>query len=180
MIEGGAALLTWLGAALVVLADGRRGLAVGLGMLAVGFTALAISGGEPLAGVAVGTGGAIASVQRWRHGPAAWVVMPPGSTPRLVLCVAAGLLGLWLAASITTGPGGPLRFAVIVVLGLMVARVLTARDAPVAITAVAGLALALAGASGLAAGSPSLLPYFAGALAAAGSTFLPQSEPHGA
>jgi hypothetical protein len=180
MIEAGAALLTWLGAALVVLADGRRGLAAGLGVLALGFSALAITGGEPVAGVAVGVGGAIASFQRWRHGQAGWAIMPPGSTPRLVLCVAAGLLALWVAASITTGPGAPLRFAVMVVIGLMAARVLTARDAPVVITAVAGLALALAEASGLATVSPGLMPYFAGALAAAGSTFLPQSEPHGA
>jgi hypothetical protein len=180
MIEAGAALLTWLGAALIVLADGRRGLAAGLGLLALGFAALAITGGQPLAGVAVGAGGAIASFQRWRHGPAGWAVMPPGSTPRLVLCVAGGLVALWIAASITTGPGAPLRFAVMVVLGLMGARVLSARDAPAVITAVAALALAVGVASGLASVSQGLMPYFAGALAAAGSTFLPQPEPHGA
>jgi hypothetical protein len=180
MIEAGAALLAWLGAAMIVLADGRRGLAAGLGLLALAFSLLAIAGGEAVAGIAVGVGGAIAAFQQWRRGPAGWGIMPPGSTPRLVLCVASGLVALWIAASITTGSGAPLRFAVLVVIGMMGMRVLTARDTPAVITAVAGLALALAGASGLAAGSPGLLPYFAGALAAAGSTFMPQAGPHGA
>jgi hypothetical protein len=180
MIEAGAALLAWLGAALIVLADGRKGLSAGLGVLALGLSVLAIAGGEAVAGVAIGVGGAIAALQRWRRGPEGWGLMPPGSTPRLVLCVASGLLALWIAASITAGPGAPLRFAALVVIGMMGARVLTARDAPVVITAVGGLALALGVASGLAGGSTGLMPYFAGALVAAGSVFMPQSEPHGA
>ncbi len=180
MIEAAAALLAWLGAALLVLADGRRGLAVGLGLLALGFSLLAIAGGDALAGVAVGAGGAFATVRRWRHGLEGWGIMPPGSTPRLVLCVASGLLALWIAASITTGPDAPLRFAVLVVLGMMGARVLAARDSPIVMTAVAALALALPEASALAASSPGLLPYFVGALAAAGATVIPQAEPHGA
>ncbi len=180
MIEAAAALLAWLGAALVVLSDGRQGLAAGLGLLTVGFALLAITGGEPLAGLAVGAGGAIGAFQRWRNGPAGWGIMPPGSTPRLVLCIASGLLALWIAASITTGPAAPLRFAVLVVVGMMGARVLTARDAPIAITAVAAMALAVAEASGLSTGSPGLLPYFAGALAAAGANFIPQPGPDGA
>jgi len=180
MIEAGSAVLAWLGAALIVLADGRRGLAAGLGVVALGFCLLAMAGGDGLAGLVVGAGGAVAAFQRWRHGTAGWGIMPPGSTPRLVLCVASGLLALWIAASITSGPGGPLRFAVLVVVGMMGARVLAGRDAPVVMTAVAGLALAVAAASALAAAAPGLLPYFAGAMAAVGATFLPQSEPHGA
>ncbi len=180
MIEAAAALLAWAGAALVVLSDGRKGLAAGIGVLALGFALLAITGGEPLAGLAVAAGGAIAGFQRWRSGPAGWGIMPQGSTPRLVLCVASGLLALWIAVSITTGPGAPLRFAVLVVVGMMGARVLTAGDAPIAVTAVAALALAVAEGSGLPATSPGLLPYFAGALAAAGAVFIPQPGPHGA
>lgn len=180
MIEAAAALLTWAGAALVVLSDGRRGLAAGLGVLALGFALLAITGGEPLAGLAVGAGGAVAAFHRWRSGPAGWGVMPQGSTPRLVLCIASGLLALWIAASITTGPGAAYRFAVLVVVGMMGARVLTALDSVITVTAVAALALAVGVASGLPTTSPGLLPSLAGALAAAGAVFMPRPKPDGA
>jgi hypothetical protein len=180
MIDASAAFLAWIGAALIVLADGRRGLAAGLGLVTLGLFLLAVTGGDPLAGLAVGVGGAIATFRRWRHGPAGWGLMPPGSTGRLVLCVASGLLVLWIAAAVTTGAGAPIRFAVLVVVGLMGARALATRDAPIVLTAVAGLALALAEASGLSGTSPGLLPYVVGAVAAAGATVIPQSEQHGA
>lgn len=171
-----AAFVAWLGAALVVLADGRRGLAVGLALVTVGFAVLVWASGGPLGMSAVAIGGAIASWQCWRSGAATWVIMPAGSTSRLVLCVASGLLALWVAASVTTGPGAPLRFAVLVVLGLMGARVLAGRDVAVVLTSIACFALALAAAPALAATSPGPVPDIIGGLVAAGVMFVPRTQ----
>jgi hypothetical protein len=102
--------------------------------------------------------------------------MPAGSTPRLVLCVASGLLALWVAASVTTGPGTPLRFAVLVVLGLMGARVLASREIAVVLTSIACFALALAAAPALAAISPGPVPEIIGGLVAAGVMFVPRTQ----
>lgn len=173
----GAALLAWLGASLVVLADGRRGLATGLGLLAAALAVLAWPSAALPGALAVAAGGLIASWQCWRSGPAAWRVMPGGSTPRLVLCVASGLLALWIAASVTNGPGAPLRFAVLLVLGLMGARILGGRDAAALHTSVAGVALVLAVAPGLAATSRSLVPAIAGGMVAAAIMFIPAGRP---
>jgi uncharacterized membrane protein (UPF0136 family) len=101
--------------------------------------------------------------------------MPAGSTPRLILCIASGLLAFWLAASVTTGPAGSLRFTFIVVPGLMGARILMSRDVPVVLTAIAAMALALAAASGLAAESSGPIPAIVGGLIAAGVMFVPAS-----
>jgi hypothetical protein len=176
MIEGAAALLAWLGAALVVLADGRRGLALGLGLLTIGFGVLAVASGEPIGAVAVVAGGMIGSARSWRSGTA-WGLMPPGSTPRLLLCVASALIALWIAASVTTGPGTQLRFAVLVVLGLMGARVLASRVNAVVLSSIAGFALALAAAPSLGATSPGPGPDVIGGLIAAGVLFLPAGRP---
>lgn len=169
----GAAFVAWLGAALVVLADGRRGLALGLALITVSLAILTWPAGMAVGSVAIGVGGLIAAVQCWRSGPAEWGIMPAGSTPRLILCVASGLLGFWLAASVTTGPDASRRFAVLVVTGLMGTRVLISRDVPVVLTGIAALALALATASGLAAESPGPIPAIVGGLIAAGVMFVP-------
>jgi hypothetical protein len=180
-----AALLAWLGASLIVLSDGRRGLALGLTMLTVAFAVLSWPSGAVLGASAVAAGGAIASVQCWRSRPATWGIMPAGSTPRVVLCVGSGVLALWVAASVTTGPGAPLRFAVLVVLGLLGVRVLAGRETAVLLAAIAGLALALAAAPGLAAAPAGPIPDIAGGLLAAGVMILPpaggmQADKHGA
>lgn len=177
MIEAAAAFLAWAGAALIVLADRRRGLALGLALLAVGFGVLAWAGGQPFGAVAVAAGGLIGSVRCWRSGDT-WGLMPAGSTPRLLLCVASALVTLWVAASITTGPGAPLRFAVLVVLGLMGARVLMSRETSVVLASIASFALALAAAPSLAATSPGPVPNIIGGLIAAGVMFVPAG--HGA
>ena len=172
MIEAGAALLAWLGASLIVLGDGRRALALGLGLVAAGFGLLAWASGQPVGAVAVVAGGLTGSSRCWRAGTT-WDLMPPGSTPRLVLCVASALIALWVAASVTTGPGGALRFAAVVVLGLMVARVMASRVNSVVLTSIACIALALAAAPSLGATSPGPAPGIIGALIAAAVTFLP-------
>jgi len=175
MIEAAAAFLAWLGAGLVVLADGRRGLALGLALLTTGFAVLAWAGGQPAGAVAVAGGGLIGSVRCWRSG-SAWGLMPAGSTPRLVLCVAAALVGLWVAASVTTGAAAPLRFAVLVVLGLMGSRVLASRETAIVLTSIAAFSLALAAAPGLASTSPGPAPDLIGGLIAVGVMFVPARD----
>ena len=181
MIEGLAAFVAWLGAALVVLSDGRRGLALGLALVTLGLTALAWSEGEAVGAAALFIGGSVAAIQRLRSGGVAgWGLMPAGSTPRLLLCVAVGLVALWFAASVTLGPGAPLRFAGLAVLGLMGARSLESTDRAVVLASVAGVALAVAAATAMSATAPGPAPYVVGALVAAGVMFLPQPEPHAA
>ena len=172
----GAAFVAWLGAALIVLADGRRGLALGLAFVTVSLAILTWPAGMAVGSVAIGVGGLIAAVQCWRSGPAEWGIMPAGSTPRLILCVASGMLGFWLAASVTTGPDASRRFAVLVVTGLMGARVLISRDVPVVLTGIAALALAVATASGLAEESRGPIPAIVGGLIAAGVMFVPAAR----
>jgi hypothetical protein len=106
--------------------------------------------------------------------------MPAGSTPRLVLCVASGLVAWWVAASVTSGADAPLRFAVLVVLGLMGARLLASHETSVVLTSIASFALALAAAPSLAATSPGPTPDFIGGLIAAGVMFLPAGRTQGA
>jgi hypothetical protein len=175
MIEAAAAFLAWLGAALVVLADGRRGLALGVALVAAAFGGLAWASGQPVGGGAVIAGGLIGAARCWRSGRT-WGVMPPGSTPRLVLCVASALVALWFAASVTTGPGAQLRFAALVVLGLMGARVLMSRDSASVLISIACFALALAAAPSLGAVPPGPAPGIAGGLIAAGVMFLPAAR----
>ena len=172
----GAAFVAWLGAAIVVLADGRRGLALGLALLTITLAVLTWPAGMAVGSVAIGVGGLIAAVQCWRSGPAEWGIMPAGSTPRLILCIGSGLLAFWLAASVTTGPDASLRFAVLVVPGLMGARILMSRDVPVVLAGITALALALAAASGLASGSPGPIPAIVGGLIAAGVMFVPAAR----
>ena len=180
MIEAVAALLAWLGAALVVLADARRGLALGLAIVTVGLAALAWGGGQPVGAVALAAGGLTGVLRCWTGAPPTWGLMPPGSTPRLVLCIASGLLSLWISASVTAAPGAPLLFAVLVVLGLMAARVLAGGDAVVDRTAIACFALALASSPALAASPPGPAPYLIGALIAAAVIVAPATLRQGA
>ena len=168
-------MLAWLGASLVVLADGRRGLALGLALLTAGFAVLALAGGLPLGAAVVAAGGGIAAWQCWRSPAANWGIMPPGSTPRLVLSIGSGLVGLWIAAVVTLGPGSALRFAILVVVGLMCARVLSSRELHVVLAGIAGLALALGAAPGLDLLSDGTVPDIAGGLIAAGVMALPRS-----
>jgi hypothetical protein len=172
-----AAFGAWLGAAVIVLSDGRRGLALGLALTTVSFTVLAWIGGERLAAAALLIGGAGAFAQRLRTGRDSWGVMPPGSTARLVLSIAGGLLALWIATSVMTGPGEQLRFAAISVLGLMGARVLTGTEPGAVLTALAVLALAVAMAAGMADAAPGPAPYIAAALVALGVSVIRVIEP---
>src|ERR1019366_3742359 len=71
-----AAFVAWLGPAMIVLSDGRRGLALGLALTTVAFVALAWAGGDHLAAAAILFGGAVAAIRRSRIGPDVWGLMP--------------------------------------------------------------------------------------------------------
>lgn len=175
MIEVFAAVAAWLGASLVVLSDGRRGLALGVALAGAGMAA----GVYPAAGAAgtavLAAGGLAAAAWRVRVGPAGWRVMPAGSTPRLVMCVAAALLTLWVALAVTGGPDTGLRYAVMVAAGLAAARVLGADEPAVLVTAAAVLALATGAGAALGGGQPGIWPFAAGAVVAAAAGLWPAS-----
>ena len=104
---------------------------------------------------------------------AGWGTLPPGSTPRLVLCVATGLVALWIAFTITTGSGAGLRFTALAALALAGARLLWSSDPHVQLTAAGVLALAVAMASAIGASSPDLWPYAAAAFVATSVAWVP-------
>jgi hypothetical protein len=164
---------------MVMLADGRRGLAAGLAIMSAAFAALVWSGGQPVGAIALLAGGLVAAGLRFFRGPAGWGLMEPGSTPRIILTVVAGMLALWIAASIATGPGAPLRFAVLSTLGLLGERMLQEADRDVVLCAAAGLALALAAAAGLAGGAAGIAPYVIAAVIAGGVSVLSVADARG-
>lgn len=172
--------MAWLGASLIVLADGRRGLALGTFLAAAGVAVVVLHGAGPIPAGAIAAGGLIAAAARLRFGPPGWEIMPPGSTPRLVLCVAAGLLALWIAVSITSGSGASLRFAVMSVIGLAGARVLWSDDVSVLLTAIAVLSIAIGATAGIGESSPGVWPYVAGGVIAAAIVWLQPRKAHAA
>lgn len=172
-MELAAAFLAWLGASVVVLADGRRGLAAGVAIATAGLAAFALLEAGPFAAVAVAVGGAAAVARRVSSGPPGWSIMPAGSTPRLVACVAGGLVALWVGFAVMTGAGGGVRFAAMAAIGLAGARVLWTEDASVVRTALAVLAPAMAVAASLAAIAPGVWPYAAAALVAGAAAWIP-------
>ena len=176
MIAGVAAFATWLGVSLIVVADGRRGLALGLAIASVALAVVVWQPAGPIASAALLVGGAAAAAQRLRSGPPGWNVMPAGSTPRLVMCVATGLVALWIAASVMTGGGAPLRFAVLTGIGLAGARVLGTDDVAAVTTALAALVLALAAAASMNDAGLTLWPYVAAGVVAAGAAWLPRRK----
>ena len=168
------AFAAWLGAALVVLSDGRRGLALGLGLVGAALAGLAFATSHQPGGIALLAGGLVAAGLRLRGGPESWGLMEPGSTPRIILTVVTGLFSLWIAVTVATGDQASLRFAVLAVLGLGGARVLQAREQAASMTAISSLALALGAAAAFTGDDPGLTPYvIAAAIAAAGSALSP-------
>jgi len=172
VVEAAAAFVAWLGVSLVVLSDARRGLALGTLLAAVGLAWVALPEAGPAGALALGAGGAVAAVKRFTAGPAGWGILPPGSTPRLILCVAGGLLALWVGVAVMTGEGAAFRFAVMSVVGLAGARALSSAGTSVAQTAFAALALAVAAGAALAPDA-GVWPFLAGAGAAVAVTWAP-------
>jgi hypothetical protein len=175
-----AAFVAWLGAAVIVLSEGRRGLALGLALTTVSFAVMAWADGERIGAAALLLGGVVATIQRLRTGRDIWGVMPAGSTSRLVLSIAGGLVALWIATSVMTGTGAPQRFVALSVIGLMGARVLIDNEPAAVLTALAALALAVAMASGLADTPPGPSPYIVAALIALGVSVIRVPKTNGA
>ena len=173
LTEIAAGLVAWVGASLVVLSDGRRGLALGMAMATAGLAAIVWADVGPVPAVLVAIGGAAAAGRRLTSGPAGWNVMPGGSTPRFILCVAAGLLAAWVAFGVTGGHGPGLRFAAISVVGLSVARVLFTTAPETVLSGVSVLALAVATISEFEQGGAEPWPFLAAALIAAGASWIP-------
>ena len=162
--------ITWLGAAIIVVSDGRRGLALGLGAVAGGLSGLALTEGQPIAAAVILASGLGAAALQLRRGRPGWVVMPPRSTPRLILAVAGGLLALWIGAAGGGSDATP-RFATLAVLFLAGARMIQGHDRAAALAGAAALALTI-GAAGESSGGGFLLPV-AAALAAAAFGLIP-------
>jgi hypothetical protein len=167
-----AAFTAWLGAAMIALSDGRRGIVLGLSRCTPALAVLVWPGGQPLAADAVLLGGAVAAGRRARTGREGWAMMPPRSTPRLVLSIAGGLVALWIATTVMTSASVELRFAVLSVLGIMGARILAETEPAALLTALAALALTVAVASGLADAAPGPALYMAAAVIAVGVSFV--------
>jgi hypothetical protein len=180
VIAGVAAFGVWAGASLIVLSDARRGLALGVALAALTLAIIVWSTTGVVEAALIAIGGAAAAARRLMVGEDRWGIMPPGSTPRLILCVGAGLLALWVGLGVTGGNSAALRFAAMVALGLAAARVLSTDDSKAQLTAVAVLALAVAAAAGLTADAPGPWPYAAAAVIAAGAGWLPLSLPRAA
>ena len=138
-----AAFLAWVGAAIIVLADSRRGLAAGLGVLAVAAAAIAWTLGEQGGAIVLLAGGVVGSALRFTIGPDGWGLMQPGSTPRLLFTIIVALVALWVALAATTGVSAGFRFAALTALALLGGRLLEASEPAVILTAIAGVALVL-------------------------------------
>jgi hypothetical protein len=165
------AVLACLGAALLMIAEGRRGLALGVALIAAGLAAAAAVSGQPAPGVAALLAGGLAgAVLRLRGGQPGWGVLPPGSTPRLVALLVA-LIGTGLVAGSGLGsPAGVARLAALVVAVLAGGRILASDRRWIVLAAGSALAIGL-GALG---GAPSLI---AGGVAAAGLGAIDGAEP---
>src|SRR5215472_6702567 len=142
----------WIGATLLLVADGRRGLALGLVVLTAGLAVASAAGGQAPIGVAVlAAGGVAAAALRLRGGRPGWGLLPPGSTPRLVGAI-VGVIGATLVAGFgLASPEGAARLAALVVAALAAGRILTVEGRWGAVGGASALALGLGALGGLAA-----------------------------
>lgn len=137
------AALAWIGPSLIVLSDGRRGLALGLAVTGIGMALTAYAAGHTPDAVLLAAGGVVAAGFRLRDGDRGWSLIPSGSTPRLVLCLVVLIAVLLIATSVK---GMPVALVATLFASLLTAcRVLSADRRSVALAATSGLALALAG-----------------------------------
>jgi len=180
LIQPAAGIVVWLGVSLVVVADGRRGQAVGIALSALGLAVLAFVTAGAVAAAAIAAGGAIAGARRFVSGPAGWEILSPGSTPRLVLCIVTALVAFWVADAVTSGPVASVRFAVITAITLSAARVLSTAEPAAQLSAVAVVAIGVASAGAIGSTDPAVWPYLAGGVVAAIVGWLPLRSPSAA
>jgi hypothetical protein len=177
LIQPVAGIVVWLGASMVVVGDGRRGLAAGIALSTLGLAVLAFVTAGAVAAAAIGAGGVTAAARRWVTGPAGWEVLAPGSTSRLVLCIATALVAFWIAAAVTGGPVASLRFALMTGIALSAARVLSTAEPAAQLTAVAVVALCAASVGAIGSSEPGVWPYVVGGLVAALLGWIPMRSP---
>ena len=114
------AAVAWFGAAMLLLADGRRGICVGLVVTALGEGAIAVSSGQPAVAILLVVGAGIGGVLRLRDGQLGWGLLAPGSTPRLVLSILT-LVGVLVIVESVQG-STPALFATLAVSVLGISR----------------------------------------------------------
>ncbi|MDQ6918256.1 MAG: hypothetical protein M3Z98_02735 [Candidatus Dormibacteraeota bacterium] len=135
--------MAWLGAAVLVLSDARRGLAVGLLVAAVGLAVTRVAEGDPVDAGLLVAGGLLAALIGLRRNPRrGWGLLPAGSTPRIVLSIVVGGVALWLALGMLDSPGDPqTRAGAVIVMALGAGRLLAVRDPRCALSAASLIAL---------------------------------------
>lgn len=119
-------LVSWLGASITVLAEGRRGLGCGTALVGAGLCAVEISAGQPVPGALLLVGGAAYGILRQRDGARGWVLFAPGSSPRLIAAVLLFAVSLFLINSLDIGT--PALAAVLTVSALAVMRLTSTPD----------------------------------------------------
>lgn len=136
-------VIAWLGAAMLVLSDARRGLAVGLLVAATGLAIVRVAEGDLVDAGLLLAGGLLASIVALRRNPVrGWGLLPAGSSPRIVLSVVVGGLAFWLAVGMIDGPGEPpARAAAVIVAAVGAGRLLGVRDPRAALAAASLIAL---------------------------------------
>jgi hypothetical protein len=141
---GAGAVLAWAGSALLVLSEGRRALAGGLALAGVGLALTIVA--QPVDAAVLAISSLIAAaLQLRRQGRPGWAVLPPGSTPRIILVIVAGVLGVFGAVSLVPAPDPAQARAAIVVTGVLAAsRVLSTEHRPPALAAASAICFAIA------------------------------------
>lgn len=140
----------WLGGTTLTLSEAGGGLAFGLALAASGLAlSLAISGDLVGAGFILASGLAAAGL-RLRGGGGDGGLLPPGSTPRLVLSLAVLIAAGFFGANVIIGAGGSTRVAGLAVALLASARLMGTSRRPPALAAAGALALALGVLGGIA------------------------------
>jgi hypothetical protein len=138
-----AVLGAWLGTAAVAVSDGRLAFALGLSLTGLSLAGMALIAGNSVGASALLAGGLGAGLLRLRDAPAGWGMMPPGSTPRIILSFVTLAIGALVGISLTSGAGAPGRVAAVAVCGLALSRLLTGEARGVAATMASVLALTL-------------------------------------
>ena len=135
--------MAWLGSAVLVLSDARRGLSVGLLVAGLGLAAVRAVEGDPADAGILFAGGLLGALAGLRRNPRqGWGLLAAGSTPRIVLCVVLGGAALWFAIGGLDGPGEPAgRASAAIVMVLGAGRLLATREARSGLAAASLVAL---------------------------------------
>jgi hypothetical protein len=146
-----AAGLAWFGATLTTLAEGRRGLALGLVLTGAGLGGIQLSSGRPLNALVLVAAALLSAALRLRDGASGWGLLPPGSTPSIVLGIAVLVACVLMAGALLQGAAGIASLAPLAVALVAAGRLLTVVRRQPSLAAASVLALALAGFGTLAA-----------------------------